>query len=204
MNTVFPITNANVRTHKKVVGSKTIIMYCLKDVCQAINLKNHRAKKKHLLMKHWDGVTQPDAMGREQKYTFVTLGGVCRIMRHTQKESELCDQFMEWLTEEVAPKILLEGFYKMKREQDDQISNLTMQLQKWKLKSEGYSVAQIVESDNAMKCVEGVNVGTIIRQYFSAKLGKTCPDILTSEQRFEVVNHIRKRLRHHNNKIYFC
>ena len=133
---VFPLNESTIRTVVK--NEKT--WYCLKDVCQALTITNHRNKVKHLKNRHMDDVQFLDATGkRKQKTKFITLAGVMCVIRHTTKESELCDAFMEWLTEEVAPQLLTKGVFEMHKAE---IDDLTRRMNEATVRANGLSIQQ--------------------------------------------------------------
>ena len=209
MNTsiIFPLNNSNIRTVAR--GDDT--WYCLKDVCKALTVKNHHNKVKHLKPSQICGVDLMDPIGRQQNASFISLAGVMRVIRHTSKQSKLCDAFMDWLTEDVAVQLIKTGVYEMHK---GEIEVLTARLNEARIRADGFSVDQIINSDAAMKSVfsepdeNGVHRSTsygrsIIRGYFNKKYKHTCPDILSQNEKREVVNYVRSKLVHHDGKIYF-
>ncbi len=209
MNTsiIFPLNESNIRTI--VRGEDT--WYCLKDVCKALTIKNHHNKVKFVKPTQIHGVDLLDPIGRQQNANFISLAGVMRVIRHTSKQSKLCDAFMDWLTEDVAVQLIKTGAYKMHK---SQIEDLTRKMNDYRIRADGFSVEQIINSDAAIKsvfshkdengvCRASQQGRSVIRSFFNQKYKHTCPDILSKNEKMEVVNYVRSKLVHHEGKIYY-
>ena len=84
-------------------------MFCLADVCKALELKQVSRVKARLKT---DGVTTSkviDRLGREQESTFINESNLYKTIFQSRKES--AERFTEWVTSEVLPSIRKNGGY---------------------------------------------------------------------------------------------
>lgn len=86
-------------------------MFCLADVCKALDLEQVSRVKSRLKE---DGVTTSkviDRLGREQEATFINESNLYKTIFQSRKES--AERFTEWVTSEVLPSIRRSGQYQM-------------------------------------------------------------------------------------------
>lgn len=88
-------------------------MFCLADVCKALELEQVSRVKSRLKE---DGVTiskVTDTLGREQQATFVTEANLYKCIFQSRKPE--AEQFQDWVCEDVLPSIRKTGQYAAKR-----------------------------------------------------------------------------------------
>ncbi len=84
-------------------------MFCLADVCKALELEQVSRVKSRLKK---DGVTTSkviDRLGRVQEATFINESNLYKTIFQSRKESS--ERFTEWVTSEVLPSIRKHGMY---------------------------------------------------------------------------------------------
>lgn len=84
-------------------------MFCLSDVCRALELTQPSRVKDRL---NGDGVTTSkviDALGRTQQATFINEANLYKTIFQSRKES--AERFTDWVTNEVLPSIRKNGGY---------------------------------------------------------------------------------------------
>lgn len=84
-------------------------LFCLADLCKAINVANHRNVAKRI---EQDGVRRMDiidSMGRNQQVLFVTEPGMYEVL--LRSDSEKARPFRKWVCGEVLPSIRKSGGY---------------------------------------------------------------------------------------------
>ena len=205
---IFPLNNANIRTVVK--GDETY--FCVKDVCQAMCIKNPRDKNR-LLSGDEKVVASIDTPGGRQNTGFCTESGLYHIIFSTRKNPST-EPFKRWVTHEVLPEIRKTGQYKLKAQYKLQLEDLTRKMNEAKIRADGFSVDQIINSDAAIKSVfsspdengvyRSTHIGrSVIRSFFTQKYKHTCPDILSKSEKKEVVNYVRTKLVYHEGKIYY-
>lgn len=85
------------------------IWFCLKDVCEILEIKNVSNCKSRL---NSDGVGTTeviDNMGRTQKATFINESNLYKVIFQSRKQE--AEKFTEWVTSEVLPSIRKHGTY---------------------------------------------------------------------------------------------
>ncbi len=93
------------------------IMFALKDVCDALGIKNSRNVMRTLNPK---GVHSIDTLtdGGVQKLTFVNEPNLYRCIFQSRKK--IATDFQDWVVEEVIPSIRKNGGYLVATEEDDE------------------------------------------------------------------------------------
>ena len=84
-------------------------MFCLVDVCKALELEQVSRVKSRLKE---DGVTNSkviDRLGREQEATFINESNLYKVIFQSRKPS--AERFTDWVTDEVIPSIRKNGGY---------------------------------------------------------------------------------------------
>ena len=90
-------------------------LFCVKDVCAMLGVKNHRDKIRLLPQDERDDVATIDAIGRAQKTAFCTEPGLYRII-FSCKNNPKTEPIKRWVFHEVLPSIRKTGEYKLKRD----------------------------------------------------------------------------------------
>lgn len=93
----------------RVTGTSDKPMFCLTDVCKALDIKNVSDCKSRL-NQHGVGITDTiDALGREQPTTFINEGNLYKCIFQSRKAE--ANQFQDWVTDEVLPSVRKTGSY---------------------------------------------------------------------------------------------
>lgn len=101
---VFDYKNKMVRTETK----DNQIWFCAKDVCEILEIKNHKDSVSRL-RDYMQGVVTTDTLGGKQEMIYITEPGLYKlIFSSRKKEAEL---FTDWLATEVIPQIRQTGSY---------------------------------------------------------------------------------------------
>ena len=90
-------------------------LFCVKDVCAMLGVKNSRDKVRLLDEDEKDDVETFDAIGRSQKTTFCTEPGLYRIIFSCQRNPKT-EPIKRWVFHEVLPSIRKTGEYKLKQD----------------------------------------------------------------------------------------
>ncbi len=99
---VFDFNNHEVRT--QVLDNE--IWFCLKDVCDVLEIKNATDVVKRLNQK---GVTRYNLGSRSGETNFINESNLYKVIFQSRKEQ--AEQFTEWVTSEVLPSIRKHGAY---------------------------------------------------------------------------------------------
>ena len=97
-------------------------MFCLVDVCKALELEQVSRVKSRLKE---DGVTNSkviDRLGREQEATFINESNLYKVIFQSRKPS--AERFTDWVTSEVLPSIRKTGSYAVPMTTGEQIQLL--------------------------------------------------------------------------------
>ena len=100
-------------------------MFCLADVCKALEINNVSQLKTRLKE---DGVITNeviDNLGRKQNATFINEANLYKTIFQSRKES--AERFTDWVTTEVLPSIRKTGSYQVPQTPEEQLK-LTMQV----------------------------------------------------------------------------
>ena len=83
--------------------------FCVKDICEVLQIRNARKVLDHIDSSERDGVYLSDVTGRHQKMNVISESGLYKlIMRSDKPEAR---KFQDWVTREVLPSIRKTGFY---------------------------------------------------------------------------------------------
>lgn len=85
------------------------VLFCLKDVCQALGIKNHKDVVKRIDEDGVDQIYLTDNLGRNQLATFVSEAGLYEVV--LRSESPQAKPFRKWVCSEVLPSIRKHGAY---------------------------------------------------------------------------------------------
>ena len=114
----------------RTAGTKEAPLFCVKDVCHVLGVKNHRDKVRVLDIDEKHAVETFDAIGRSQKTSFCTEPGFYRIIFSVQKNDKT-RAFKRWVFHEVLPSIRKTGEYKLQtelQESQEQLANTQVEL----------------------------------------------------------------------------
>jgi prophage antirepressor-like protein len=89
-----------------------------KDVCTALDIKNHKDALARLDADERDGVGITDPIGRQQTITMISEPGVYRLTFTSRTEA--AERFKRWLAHEVLPALRREGRYQIERTTPDE------------------------------------------------------------------------------------
>lgn len=121
----------------RVAGTNDKPMFCLTDVCRALDIKNVSDCKSRLSQK---GVGTTDTLtnGGIQKLTYIDEGNLYKCIFQSRKAEAL--EFQDWVTDEVLPSIRKHGGYLTPQKIDeilddpDTIIRLATQLKEERIK----------------------------------------------------------------------
>lgn len=92
-------------------------LFNLKDVCSALEIRNHRDAASRLDSDELKGVGITDPLGGHQTAHFVTESGLYHLIFMSRKP--VAKTFRKWVTSEVLPAIRRTGFYAVPPQTDD-------------------------------------------------------------------------------------
>jgi len=102
----------------RVRGTHDEPWFCLKDLCDALGITNHRHKGRLLRNDQKLGVSECTS-GQSRQMTFVSEAGLYRIIFSCKTSNVLgtaAYSFVNWVTEQVLPSIRKNGIYELKQE----------------------------------------------------------------------------------------
>lgn len=102
---VFAFHNHEVRT----VEQDNDVWFCLKDVCNILDIKNHKDVTSRLNKDGVDSTYLIDRLGRQQKATFINESNLYKVIFQSRKEE--AEQFTEYVTGTILPTIRKHGVY---------------------------------------------------------------------------------------------
>jgi prophage antirepressor-like protein len=94
----------------RVAGTSQSPLFCAKDVCLILGIKNHRDAITRLKPEE-TSVAQTDSLGGKQQMTFVTESGLYRLIFTSQKKE--AEVFRTWVFSEVLPAIRKTGSFEL-------------------------------------------------------------------------------------------
>lgn len=98
-------------------------LFCLADLCRAVQIKNHRNVKKRLDADDVHSVDTTDAMNRTQHLIYVTEPGMYNVI--LRSDSDYAKPFKKWVCSEVLPAIRKQGGYIAVSKNDDEFTILS-------------------------------------------------------------------------------
>lgn len=131
---IFKYENKEVRT--QIINND--IWFCLKDVCDILEIGHVTDTKNRLKKDGVDTVEVIDKLGRKQQATFINESNLYKVIFQSRKAK--AERFTEWVTSEVLPSIRKHGAYMTKNtleqaiEDPDFLINLLTELKKEKEK----------------------------------------------------------------------
>lgn len=108
-------TNVEIFKNEKFGEIRTVInecgdpLFCLADVCKALDIANPRDCKTRLKIDGVDSADIIDALGRKQEATFINESNLYKCIFQSRKPD--AEKFQDWVTEEVIPSIRKHGGY---------------------------------------------------------------------------------------------
>lgn len=93
----------------RTVNMKGSPWFVAKDVCEVLEIRNHRDAVSRLTRAMKDDVGIPDAIGRDQNTTIVSEAGLYKLIFTSNKPE--AEAFSNWVAAEVLPAIRRTGTY---------------------------------------------------------------------------------------------
>ena len=87
-------------------------VFCLKDACTILDIKNPSDAKKRLKSSGVVRITKLDSNGKFNNYLYVTESNLYKLIFQSRKEE--AQQFVDWVTEVILPQIRKYGRYDLK------------------------------------------------------------------------------------------
>ena len=87
-------------------------VFCLKDACTILDIKNPSDAKKRLKSSGVIRITKLDSNGKFNNYLYVTESNLYKLI--FQSRNEDAQQFVDWVTEVILPQIRKYGRYDLK------------------------------------------------------------------------------------------
>ena len=93
--------------------------FVAKDVCEVLEIANHKDATSRLDNDERNGVGITDPMGRKQVVTAVSESGLYSLIFQSRKPK--AKSFRRWVTGEVLPSIRKKGFYGIRKAKNDYV-----------------------------------------------------------------------------------
>ena len=87
-------------------------VFCLKDACTILDIKNPSDAKKRLKSSGVVRITKLDSNGKFNNYLYITESNLYKLIFQYRKEE--AQQFVDWVTEVILPQIRKYGRYDLK------------------------------------------------------------------------------------------
>lgn len=87
-------------------------VFCLKDACTILDIKNPSDAKKRLKSSGVVRITKLDSNGKFNNYLYITESNLYKLIFQSRKEE--AQQFVDWVTEVILPQIRKYGRYNLK------------------------------------------------------------------------------------------
>ena len=87
-------------------------VFCLKDACTILDIKNPSDAKKRLNSSGVVRITKLDSNGKFNNYLYITESNLYKLIFQSRKEE--AQQFVDWVTEVILPQIRKYGRYDLK------------------------------------------------------------------------------------------
>lgn len=104
----------------RVAGTNEEPMFCLADVCKALNLSNYRMVKDRLNGKGVSCIDTP-TNGGNQSMLYINESNLYKAIFQSRKEE--AEEFQEWITSDVIPSIRKHGMYATEKTIDKILSD---------------------------------------------------------------------------------
>ena len=102
---IFNYENKEIRTQKL----NDNIWFCLKDVCNILEIGNVTDTKNRLDVDEFDNIEVVDSIGKKQTMIFINESGIYSVILQSRKQE--AKKFKKWVTSEVLPSIRKHGAY---------------------------------------------------------------------------------------------
>lgn len=113
----------------RVAGTPEQPMFCLTDLCKALDIKNVSDCKSRLKQDGIGSTEVIDSLGRKQKTTFINESNLYRCVFQSRKSDAI--EFQDWVTEEVLPSIRTTGSYSVSAGQLPDFANPAEAARAW-------------------------------------------------------------------------
>ena len=87
-------------------------VFCLKDACTILDIKNPSDAKKRLKSSGVVRITKLDSNGKFNNYLYITESNLYKLIFQSRKEE--AQQFVDWVTEVILPQLRKYGRYDLK------------------------------------------------------------------------------------------
>ena len=144
MNEIQIFQNQEFGSIRTMCNEQGEVMFCAKDVCDALGYNNSReALRKHVMS---DDVTKRDTvdtLGRKNFASFINESGLYSLILSSKLES--ARRFKHWVTSEILPSIRKQGGYMVARtdESDEVILARALQIMQATLERRDAGIARL-------------------------------------------------------------
>jgi prophage antirepressor-like protein len=125
------IFNFNHHGVRVTLDSNNEPLFCLADICKALDIKNQNPKRFNLNLKGLHKMSSPTSSGI-QTLTFISEENLYRIVFRSTKPEAL--NFQNWVFAEVLPTIRKTGTYSARQTAYEELNRLCMQAKTQKAK----------------------------------------------------------------------
>ena len=163
MNGIQIFKNAEFGAIRTMSNEQGEVMFCAKDVCNALGYNNSRdAMRKHVEMDDVAKRDTIDSMGRTQHATFINESGLYALILSSKLDS--AKRFKHWVTSEVLPAIRKQGGYMVVRtdESDEVIMARALQIMQATLQRRDELIARLQpRADYADHVLDSISCFTV-------------------------------------------
>lgn len=114
---IFNFKNNEVRT----IENNNEPWFCLKDVCEILDIKNHRDVVSRLNVDGVDSTYLTDRLGRKQKANFINESNLYKVIFQSRKAE--AEEFTEYVTGTILPTIRKHGAYMNEQTLEQALTN---------------------------------------------------------------------------------
>ena len=155
----FTFADINVRT----AGTSDNPLFCLRDVCVVLEIKNHNNKTSLLRADQKHVIHTLDSIGRKQKKIFCTESGLYRVIMSCRRNPR-AEAFQDFVCDEVLPQLRRTGSYSLPRKQDNRIEQRRLDLEYCRFAAEMYPECDRMRHLVKEKMASNLSVGNLITQ----------------------------------------
>ena len=177
MNEIQIFQNVEFGAIRTMSNEQGEVMFCAKDVCDALSHSNSRKAIANLVDK--DDVTRSyiiDSLGRKQQAIFINESGLYSLILSSKLES--AKRFKHWVTSEVLPSIRKQGGYMVAKqgESDEVIMARALQIMQAAVQSRDEEIARLKpRADYADQVLDSINCITTTQ--LAKELGMTAQEL---------------------------
>ena len=149
------------------------VLFCLKDVCQALGIKNHKNVVKRVDGDEVHQIDLTDNLGRNQPTSFISEAGLYEVV--LRSESPQAKPFRKWVCSEVLPSIRKHGAYATPQTIQSLLDNPDMGIELFKQLKEERERAQALRQTLAEQAPKIEYVDTVLSSvstYTSTQIAK--------------------------------